>query len=226
MNNRNVFLLSHIAPNDVESLLHKIEGSFKIKFEPSELKGVKTFGHLCDAIHHKLKHEHADTCTTQHAFYMLRNAITTAKGIDRNAITTQTCLNDIFFEDDRLWLLTVIEQELDMKLNILKIKDSVLKALFIGFAVSLVTLFFNWQAALVIMGLCTVAALFAGRFGKELRVKTLGQLAEKVAREHYITCKRNAATASRNEIIRKVQELFQHEYELDTAVLTPQATFN
>ena len=53
---------------------------------------LTTFGSLCDLIINKINLEHADTCTTQHAFYLLRNAIAAINRIDKCSITPHTRL--------------------------------------------------------------------------------------------------------------------------------------
>jgi hypothetical protein len=47
----------------------------------------------------------------------------------------------------------------------------------------------------------------AGRFGKEMHVKTIGDLAEKIAREHYLKCRRDASTVNKNEVSEKLRQL-------------------
>jgi gas vesicle protein len=67
--------------------------------------------------------------------------------------------------------------------------------------------------------------MLAGKFGKELKVKTLGDLAEKVAREHYLKCRRDAATINRTEVSQKVKELFTTDLYLEPSVLTRDSKF-
>lgn len=67
--------LNNIDPENIEDLLVKVEKSFNIKFVGNELIALLTFGELCDHIVNKIKLDHSDNCTTQQAFYKLRNAI-------------------------------------------------------------------------------------------------------------------------------------------------------
>jgi hypothetical protein len=45
---------------------------------------------------------------------------------------------------------------------------------------------FNNGRGIIIAGIAIAGLILAGKFGKELKVKTLGDLAEKIAREHYL----------------------------------------
>ena len=56
-------------------------------------------------------------------------------------------------------------------------------------------------------------------------ITTVGELSEKIAREHYRKVRRNPATINRNEVTKKVKELFIADLDLEEEVLTKEATF-
>ncbi|GAA4325342.1 hypothetical protein GCM10023149_27610 [Mucilaginibacter gynuensis] len=225
MNNNQLFLLKNVDPDDFGRVLLKVERSFGIKFCQDDLGSVRTFGNLCDVIHNKIKQEHSDTCTTQQAFYKLRNAIMAATGLDRGDITIQTSLKDIFPENERLQLIGTIEADMGLSLNVLQPKQTTIYALACIFALSIAALFFNMLIAAGLMLVFAVGAFMAGKFGKELRINTLGQLAEKIAREHFLKCKRETASVNRKEINHKMQQLFADDLYVDASVLTADARF-
>lgn len=218
--------LKNVDREDIHDVIQKIERSFGITFNPDDFQNVSTIGDLCNLVHSKLKLEHLDTCTTQHAFYMLRNAITTSTTIDRCAINTNTCLKDVFPEEERLQLVADIEQEMGLRLNVLQPKDAVILALAALFILSLVATYFNWQIGMAGLTAFAAGSYMAMKRGKQLAVKTVGQLAEKIAREHYLKCRRDAATVNRKEVNQKIRELFQHDLDLDASVLKSGASFN
>ena len=86
---------------------------------------------------------------------------------------------------------------------------------------------FFYQPIMAFIGalVAVTGLMLAGKFGKELKVKTLGDLAEKVAREHYIKCRRDASTVNRTEISQKIKELFTADLYLEPSVLTRDAKF-
>lgn len=93
--------LKNIDPEDIIDLLSIIEESFKINFSQDELLYISTFGELCDHIKKKIKLDHSNDCTTQQAFYKLRNALLTPLNIPRSDVTTNTLLSDLLPTDSR-----------------------------------------------------------------------------------------------------------------------------
>lgn len=224
-NNNRAINLNNVDPEDIDIVLTKIQHSFDIRFVQEDLNHVKNFGELCDVVIKKIKLKHSDTCTTQHAFYILRNAINLSVPADKELIKPQTKLCDIFPRDTRLQVIAEVEKEMGFKMNLLKPKSSVVFGFSLILGASLVSLFF-WPAIAGAGVLLSIAGLIlAGKFGKEMQVKTLGELAEKIAREHYRNCRRNAATVNYNEVTAKVRELFMHELYLEPAVLSQEAKF-
>ncbi|MCD8741400.1 hypothetical protein LT679_12360 [Mucilaginibacter roseus] len=218
--------LKNVDREDLKHVLVKIERSFGVRVTPDDLQQIYTVDDLCNAVHSKLKLEQSDVCTTQHAFYMLRNAITTSTTIDRCSINTNTCLKDVFPEEERLQLVADMEHEMGLRLNVLQPKQSVIAVLTALFLLSLTAMYFNWQIGLVGLTVFAAGSFMAKKRGKQLAVKTVGQLAEKIAREHYLKCRRDAATINRKEVNQKIRELFQHDLDLDASVLKSGASFN
>jgi uncharacterized protein YpuA (DUF1002 family) len=67
--------LRNVDPEDMDDVLVKIEKSFNISLNDTSVNDVQNFGKLCDVVVEKVKKTN-DGCTTQQAFYKLRNAIT------------------------------------------------------------------------------------------------------------------------------------------------------
>jgi hypothetical protein len=223
--NNPAFNLNNVDPDEIDAVLIKIQRSFDIRFENEDLEHVKTFGNLCDAVVKKIKLKNSDACTTQHAFYILRNAINLSVPADKELIKPQTKLCEIFPRDTRLQVIAEIEKEMGFKMNLLKPKGSVIFIFSLILGASFVGLFFSPAIGGVGVILATTGLILAGKFGKEMPVKTLGDLAEKIAREHYLNCRRNASTVNRNEVVEKVKELFGHELYLEPSVITRGAKF-
>ena len=225
-NNSQAFNLNNVDPEDLDDVLVKIERSFNISLEDTSFKDVKTFGKLCDVVIEKVKQTNNESCTTQQAFYKIRNAINSTIAAPKELVKPQTKLEDIFPRDNRIVVITEIEKEIGFQLNLLQPKQGIITAFAFILLASLTGFFF--QPVMAALGLIVAISGFAlaGRFGKELKVKTLGDLAEKVAREHYLNCRRNAATVNRAEISQKLKELFTSELYLEPSVLSREARFN
>jgi hypothetical protein len=57
-------------------------------------------------------------------------------------------------------------------------------------------------------------------------VKTLGDLAEKISKEHYRNCRRTASTVNRNEVAEKLKAFFGQSLYLEPSVVTRDSRFN
>lgn len=190
------FLLNQIDPEDIGHIVKESGRAFGLQFEIYDLKGIKTFGQLCDIIQYKLKQQHtAESCTAQQAFYKLRNAITCTTGTERNAITTKTCLKDLLPREEALSIVASVEAELGLRRN--KEKQKVLSNL-----------------------ISLVKGKAVGKATSSLPVKTLGQLAEKISREHHSKCKRDLSGITRDEIATKLYALFGQGRYPETPVFT------
>jgi hypothetical protein len=217
--------LSNIDPEDVGDVLLKIERSFNIRFTDEDLTHIKTFGALCDLVVDKVKQVQSDSCTTQQAFYKLRNAINAKKPIEKCDLKPQSKLCELFPRDNRIEVVADLESEMGFHVNLLQPKRWIVYA-FTGLLMAAIALsFFNNIAGFIIAGIAITGLILAGKLGKELKVKTLGDLAEKIAREHYLSCRRNASTVNRAEVAEKVKGLFADYLDVEPESLKKQARF-
>jgi hypothetical protein len=224
-NNTQAFNLNNVDPEEIGDVLVKIERSFNIRLDDTSCKDVKTFGKLCDIVVEKVKQTNNDSCTTQQAFYKIRNAINSTISPPKELIKPQTKLADIFPRDTRLQVIAEIEREMGFKINLLQPKQGIVGTFLFVLVGSAVGFFYQPVMACIGTIVAITGLMLAGKFGKELKVKTLGDLAEKVAREHYIKCRRDASTVNRTEISQKIKELFTADLYLEPSVLTRDAKF-
>src|SRR5574337_377680 len=87
--------LADIEPWDIDDVLGKIQTSFNIQFKKNEIAQMKTFGEFCDHIISKTRFGKKEDCTTQQAFYKLRNAISIALSIPPREILPETKLEEL-----------------------------------------------------------------------------------------------------------------------------------
>lgn len=226
MTDLDTYELCNVDPEDISDVLLKVEKSFGFKFGKTELKDVKTFGELCDIIISKAHGDNSNDCTTQQAFYKLRNAIGDTLHLDKIVITPDTDLQKLFPKNIRRHSLREIDRQLGFKTKVLRPRHSITGTLVIILLASFVGLFFYWQAGLIGLTLSILSMNLTTKLGNELDLQTVGQFAEKISREQYIKSRRNRSTINRNEIEQKVRALFKQELFLDDAVLTKQATFD
>lgn len=219
------YKVENIDSEDASELLLKIERSFGIKFGHTELIHIKTFGEFSDHIIKKIQLDNANDCTTQQAFYKLRNAISTTLNIGKRTITTDFPLSEILPRQNRRKKIVELENYLDVQLNILRPPRWVTITLLVLVLVSFGGLFFKWQYGF--LGLVTsIGGLWlANEIGNELDVQTVGQLAEKMTRENYVTSRRNPKTFNKSEIEKVLTNLFINDLALDRNKLTKGSEF-
>jgi hypothetical protein len=208
------FNFKNADPEYIEGVLLKIQRSFNIEFDNEGLKNVKTFGGLCDLIISKINQGHADHCTTQHSFYQLRNSISAIMQVDKCSITPHTKLSQIFPRENRLQVIAEIEQDLGFETKLLKPKQWVITLFSLMLLVSFAGFFYNWQIAVAGVLASLTGLKLAGKFGKEIHLKTVGDMANKICRESRHVCPTN-----KNEVEQKVKELFEKDLQLQPVVL-------
>lgn len=217
--------LKNIDPDDISDLLVKVEKSFDIKFGDTELMHISTFGELCDHIANKIQLDNSDDCTSQQAFYKLRNAISLTLQIDNKTISTNFSLADILPRQSRRSRTKKLEEHLDFKLNILRPPHWVKGTLVIIVLASLVGFFFNWQIGLLGIVFSIAGFWFANKIGNELDLQTVGQVAEKMTRENYLKSRRNPKTFNKKEIEKVLTDWFSNDLDLDKNKLTRETKF-
>ncbi|WP_237488026.1 acyl carrier protein, partial [Hufsiella arboris] len=207
--------LKNIDPDDISDLLVKVEKSFDIKFGNTELMHISTFGELCDHIANKIQLDNSDDCTTQQAFYKLRDTISSTLQIDNKTISTNSSLADLLPRQSRRASTKKLEKQLGFKLNILRPPHWVTGTLVIILLASLVGLFFNWQIGLSGLLFSIAGCWFANKIGNEFDLQTVGQVAEKMTRENYLKSRRNPKTFNKNEIEKVLTDWFSSDFDLD-----------
>ena len=224
MTDLDTYELRNVDPDDISDVLVKVQKSFGFKFGDTELKDVKTFGELCYIITSKVTADNSNDCTTQQAFYKLRNAIADTLLIDKKNITPDTDLQKLLPKNVRRKSIKAIDRYLGFKTKVLRAKYSITGAFAIILFVSLIGLFVFWQAGLFGLTVSIVGATIANSFGNELDLLTVGQFAENLSRENYLKSRRLSTTANNNEIAQKVKELFIADLGLEALQLTRQAS--
>lgn len=226
MTTLNTYKLRNIDPEDVSDVLLKVEKSFDIEFGQTELEGVNTFGELCDIIVNKVQGNNRADCTTQQAFYKIRNAIAEVLVIDKNSLTPATKLQQLFPKNMCRQNISSVEKLSGFKSGILRPKYWIAGAFVFMIVGSIAGLFFFWKIALAILLISIIGSRLADRFGKEFNIQTIGEWAEKISREQYIKARRNPNTTNKAEIALKVKELFLNDLVLEESELSRESTFN
>jgi acyl carrier protein len=225
MTDLDTYELFNVDPDEISDVLVKIQKSFGFQFGDTELKDVKTFGELCDIITSKISADNSNDCTTQQAFYKLRNAISETLSIDKASITPDTDLQNLLPRHIRRNIIKGVDKKLGFKTNLLRPKYSVTGTFAIILFASFIGLFIFWQVGLIGLTFSIIGLTIATKLANELDLKTVGQFSEKIARENYLKARRATGTANRSEIVKKVKELFMAELGLEAHQLERQSSF-
>src|SRR6187402_919558 len=178
------YYLNNVDSEDIDDLLIKVEKSFQIKFADKELYHVITFGELCDHIINKVQLKSADDCTTQQAFYKLRDSFIKIDD-KQNSISPDTLLTDLLPKETRIVKLKQLESHLGFNVSILRPPNFVSIILSVTLIIALILLFINWKVGLPLLAFSFIGIWVANKLGRELNVKTVGELVKKITRENY-----------------------------------------
>lgn len=219
--------LDNYEDENIFDVVLKLEKSFGLKFEKDAFNNVKTFGDLCDVFTDSLHGENSDDCSNQQAFYKVRSAIAATQFIDKNSISLDTKLQDIFPRHNRRLQIKKLQDELGITLNILDIKSWLGWTIFNGIVASLITCFFKWQFALTGLLFFIAVGWTANKFfATEFELATVRQLTEKLARENYVDIRRTKGTINRQEILKIIIDSFSNDLDIDKAYLTRNDKFS
>lgn len=215
--------LENVDPDDISDLLVKVEKSFDMKFASTELMHIFTFGELCAHIANKIQLEHSNDCTSQQAFYKLRDVMASTFQIDQKKITTNSALVGLLPKQSRRSLVKKLEEHLGFKLHILRPPYWASVTLAILLVTSCAALFFNWQIGLAGLAFSNIGLWFVNKIGSVLDVQTVGQVAKKMTRENYFKSRRYPNTFNKVEIEKILTDLFSNDLCIDKRKLTREA---
>lgn len=218
-------VLQNIDPEDLNDLLVKVEKSFDIKFGDSELMNIKTFGEFCDLIVNKMQLDDSDDCTSQQAFYKLRDTISFVLQIESKTISPDFSLAVLLPRQTRRSRTKRIEKQLGFKLNLLRPPHWVTGTLAILLLAAIAGIFFHWQTGLAGVAFSIAGLWLANKTGNELDLQTVGQVAEKMTRENYLKSRRNPRTKNKKEIEKVLTDWFSNDLFLDKSELKREAEF-
>ncbi|MGO4876231.1 hypothetical protein ACEN2P_06495 [Pedobacter psychrotolerans] len=218
-----IYNLESIELEDIEYTLTKLHKSFGIHLPSNTFQKVKTFGDICQIFEKNIPYKNEESCTTQQAFYKVRNAIAVSQNINREHIRPRTTLAEIFPRKGRRKKIKAFKSELAIPVTLLTMKTWVLFSIIAGFVISFATFFFSWKFALTGILICLIFNWVATKFQNKIDTVSVGDLAAKIAREHYIQIRRNSNTVNKNEIMKVIQCTFIADHDLELTDLQQDA---
>lgn len=218
--------LDEYEDEDIFDIVVKLEKSFAIKFDKEAFINVKTFGDLCDVIENYIKYDNKEDCTKQQAFYKIRTAISETQLTDKRLITPDTKLVDLFPRHNRRRQVKLFQRQLGRDLRFLTYPGWLELILIAGSLASFIAFFFDWKIAVSGITFFAIAFNAADKLGKDLAIKTVKELTEKAAIEHYVDMRSPKLTVNRNEILDIIKEAFNTGLAIEKEQLTRDAKFS
>lgn len=200
--------LGHFEIEDLEMALEKFEKDYQILID--ERIPAKNFQELTDYLLSKFEVVHREGCTTQQAFYKLKNAMEKNK-ILASFISPQSLLEEVFSREERKQNLKYIEGELGVKLDVLRPKNWLIYGLMLMFFMLLISLFWNFWWGLLGLGIWYILSRIIFQQGNEFKIKTMGDLVKIMVRGNYFQSRRNAQSMNREEFKAVVLDYFSEE---------------
>lgn len=191
--------LHSIDGEELAFFLIELETSFNISLEDDNFTPIHTLGELCDLIKNKLPFQHKATCTSQQAFYKLRQAIGQLD-LGKIKLEPSSKLHEIFPLKNRRQQIQLLEKILGFKLNLLSPPTWAKYSLLSLFFLSFISLFIQ-----PILGVFAYIILFlmiklTYKWGKEFELISIKDVVKKMVREQYHNCRRYPSTYNKDEI--------------------------
>ncbi|WP_339839689.1 hypothetical protein [uncultured Flavobacterium sp.] len=192
---------------DIEDVLKKIEKSYNIVFLPNELRKLKTFGEISNLVISKINLEEENDCSSQQAFYKLKNAIAKVTDTLETEISPSTTLEKLFPRNRRNKIL-LIEKDLNLNLKAFSVSKVIVFTLFILLIISIAMIFINLKYSLYGILLTIILMKISDKTSTKFSVTTVGELSTNMMLENYIETRRNSKSFNKNEIKKNLEMLF------------------
>ncbi len=206
-------------------MLGAIAYSLNVSFAESEVAKAKTFGEFCDIIAAKISRTDMADCTTQQAFYKLRSAFNEVLQENSTTINSATQLSILLRWNNRRRNVKQLESVLGFPIDLLQPTRWLTTGILIILLTGLAMLTLNWITGLEAIIGAIVMLRVAFRYGKRLDVRSVGELAEKIAIQHYYLCRRNPTTYNKTEVEHVIRKLFADMLGWEEDVFTREAVF-
>jgi hypothetical protein len=195
-----IYKLHNDELENIEDLVPSIEKMYQFKFEDDEISKLENFNDFCDLIVSKIDLENVENCSSQQAFYKLRKSIVALNLAEKGQITPETKLEAIFPRKERIALVRSLEKHIGFKINLIHPPDALSISLLLLVVVSFVFLFFDFKFGLLGLGIAVLSLNLAKKFGKEMKMKSIRELVEKITQENYLKIRTKSNTINRKEL--------------------------
>lgn len=206
--------------------IFEIENSFGVEFGDQDFADVNTYGELCDVIMAKFDaFEDIDDSTTQQAFQKLRTALGAALAISQSEINWDTKLKTLIPRHLRFGIVRNVNNTLGIKVLFLEPSRWYVTLVLLFSVLSVNAFFFSWKIA--VCGIISTIVIWnvARWFGMDFANETVGDFAEEMAGQYYISSRQNEKTVNKAEIKKILHEQIADMFGVNSADLTRDSKF-
>lgn len=202
---------------DIDEIIITIEKSFDIKIDDKDSNGIKTYGDFETLILSKINGDEKNDCTSQQAFYKLRNIISETFNINKEDIKLETKLDQIFPKKNRIKNIQLLEKELSIKNKFLTHSAIQFIVLFMVFSSSVIFLYFNSLYAIILFSIGMILS-------EELKTKKFAfndirEVSEFLKNENYKNSRKNTNSFNPIEIKDIVKNIFSDKLDIEKSKL-------
>lgn len=191
------YVFKGMGYEDLDFAIFDLERDYGLTYDDEAFQKVKSIDEMLDLIVSYFKQEKKKDCTSQQAFYKLRTIL--KKYTNESDIKPSTRLEELFPKQNRIENIKSVEEELGIKLSILKPKDDVTALFVVTFLALLALLFFATLYAMVGGVIWLFAYKVTKDYGKEFKVETVGELVKKMVEKNYFKSRRDPNTMNEQE---------------------------
>lgn len=213
------YKLEDVELQDVEDTLGYLDKAFDLNLKSNAFSTAKTFGDICQVFQNNIPYQNEESCTSQQAFYKIREAIFFSQKIDKGTIKPDTLIDEIFPKTGRRKKIKAFQKALGVPIDILSMKPWLGLFIAVGFLLSFLAFFFSWKLALIGILTFLISNWAARKLSREIEYISIGELIMRITRDHYMKMRRNPNTINRNEIIKLIQCSFMSNLDLELADL-------
>ena len=196
----NKILFERNEIENLEDLIPIIEKMYEFKFGKNEIEKLNSFDQFCDKIIEKIDLKNSESCSSQQAFYKLRNSFSETGICDKQNLKLETEIEKLIPRKNRRNQIKKIETNIGFQINALSPPTFIEISLIILILISLISIFFNWKFGIGGIVISIIEFKLAKKFGKELNVKTIKDLVEKVTSENYLKIRTEKGTVNKTEL--------------------------
>lgn len=198
------------SKEQVAVLIAKVNQQLGVHVNPEDFKSASySASSLKDLIVQKTVDELNGEWTSDMAFHKLKSAISSVTNVSPSMLTDESSLEILFPKENRKELVSKVNKEMGIEMDILK-PNGVLYAilLIIFFACIPFSFAFDWFIGGIVMVVTATLIFILNKTGNSFRIKTLGHLADHLAWRNYLKQKKGFEPVAEGDIRSKVEAVF------------------